>query len=347
MAKPAVVRAAMLGLTNAGKSSLANALLGARVASVSRKRAATRARLTAVASRGKDKTVQRIIVDAPGVSTTSTETVRAEYAATPIADRRSAASPMTSGPAATRRRKADPGAAALNREAWDVVQSADVTLLVVDAARRPCSALFDVVHKYAALAAEEAEEAGQGQERETLLVLNKMDLLQKDRRGYLAEEIAEGIAQIIPSIRMGKTDDVVHMVSVLHGQGMAKLERALDRRAVPMEHIFETADGAAQLLQSPRDVVVDTLRCALLDRIHGEVAYTLDLEVIACAVEPDRHDRWTIDVRIGVPGGKARAGIVLGANGRTIQEVRDACRRDLAEKLHASNVDLFLAVRSI
>ncbi|CAD7926442.1 unnamed protein product [Amoebophrya sp. A25] len=110
-----VLRVALLGLPNAGKSSLLNALVGGAAAAVSRKANTTDTdQVSGVVTRGN---VQLILQDAPGI--------------------------LPIGNGGRRRLKYKE----LSRKAWSGYQGADVVLLVVDAVRRPTSEIFGLLRK--------------------------------------------------------------------------------------------------------------------------------------------------------------------------------------------------------
>ena len=99
--------AALLGAPNAGKSTLLNRLVGAKVSIVTPKAQTTRSRILGICNRGA---IQAVFVDTPGIF-------------------------------APRRRLER----AMVRRAWRAAGDADIVVLLVDAARRPGAREADIV----------------------------------------------------------------------------------------------------------------------------------------------------------------------------------------------------------
>jgi GTP-binding protein Era len=161
---------ALIGAPNAGKSTLLNALVGAKVAIVSPKVQTTRSRIVGIA-RVADS--QLIFVDTPGIFQPRRRLDRAMVAA-----------------------------------AWAGVADADLTVLLVDAAR---PALDDDSKAII----ERLKQSGQ----KVVLALNKIDLIPRDRLLALADSLnQEGIF----------TD--IFMISATTGDGLDKLQSILAAR---------------------------------------------------------------------------------------------------------------------
>lgn len=143
---------AVIGAPNAGKSTLVNRLVGAKVSIVTQKVQTTRAQIRGIAMIGAS---QIVLVDTPGIFEPRRRLDRAMVAA-----------------------------------AWASVDEADSVLLVVDAAA--CAAAQDGTGDAAARrAAEDVERIVtrmQADGRQAILALNKIDRLKRDRLLALVKE---------------------------------------------------------------------------------------------------------------------------------------------------------------
>ncbi|MEE8293359.1 MAG: GTPase Era, partial [Kiloniellales bacterium] len=128
---------ALVGAPNAGKSTLLNSLVGAKVSIVTRKVQTTRARLRGIAVRGSS---QLIFVDTPGIFTPKRRLERAMVAA-----------------------------------AWMGARDADVVVLLFDAARTVIDSDTQLIL-----------DGLKAQQRRAVLVLNKIDLIKRERLLKLA-----------------------------------------------------------------------------------------------------------------------------------------------------------------
>src|SRR5688572_25457695 len=148
---------AVIGATNAGKSTLVNTLVGAKVAIVSRKVQTTRTTLRGIAIEGQS---QLVFIDTPGIFAP--------------------------------RRRLD---RAMVEAAWGGAGDADQVLLVVDAAKGVDEDVERILGKLAAARvipqAERQSRSQRGGEsrRDLLLALNKVDRVRKERLLELAAEL--------------------------------------------------------------------------------------------------------------------------------------------------------------
>jgi GTP-binding protein Era len=149
---------AVIGAPNAGKSTLVNTLVGAKVAIVSRKVQTTRTTLRGIAIEGES---QLVFIDTPGIFAP--------------------------------RRRLD---RAMVDAAWGGAGDADLVLLVVDAAKGIDEDVERILGKLApALVSPEAgaqpgpSGTAAGQRRNLLLALNKVDRVRKERLLELAAEL--------------------------------------------------------------------------------------------------------------------------------------------------------------
>jgi GTP-binding protein Era len=149
---------AVIGAPNAGKSTLVNALVGAKVAIVSRKVQTTRTTLRGIAIEGQS---QLVFIDTPGIFAP--------------------------------RRRLD---RAMVEAAWGGAGDADAVLLVVDAAKGLDEDVERILGKLApehvepgARSSVSSTRGGGGARRNLLLALNKVDRVRKERLLELAADL--------------------------------------------------------------------------------------------------------------------------------------------------------------
>lgn len=269
---------ALVGAPNAGKSTLLNSLVGAKVSIVTRKVQTTRARLRGIAVRGSS---QLIFVDTPGIFTPKRRLERAMVAA-----------------------------------AWMGARDADVVVLLFDAARTVIDSDTQLIL-----------DGLKAQQRRAVLVLNKIDLIKRERLLKLAA-------------RFEAQDLFEHtfMISALTGDGVPDL---LDHvaRAMPEGPWLYPED---QLSDLPlRLMAAETTREKLFRKLHQELPYALTVET----------ERWQdfedgsvkIEQIIYVQRGTQKA-IVLGKKGSKIKDIRSESQAELEDVL-GCKVHLFLFVK--
>lgn len=269
---------ALVGAPNAGKSTLLNSLVGAKVSIVTRKVQTTRARLRGIAVRGSS---QLIFVDTPGIFTPKRRLERAMVAA-----------------------------------AWMGARDADVVVLLFDAARTVIDSDTQLIL-----------DGLKAQQRRAVLVLNKIDLIKRERLLKLAA-------------RFEAQDLFEHtfMISALTGDGVPDL---LDHvaRAMPEGPWLYPED---QLSDLPlRLMAAETTREKLFRKLHQELPYALTVET----------ERWQdfedgsvkIEQIIYVQRGTQKA-IVLGKEGSKIKAIRSESQAELEDVL-GCKVHLFLFVK--
>jgi GTP-binding protein Era len=269
---------ALVGAPNAGKSTLLNSLVGAKVSIVTQKVQTTRARLRGIAVRGSS---QLIFVDTPGIFTPKRRLERAMVAA-----------------------------------AWMGARDADVVVLLFDAARTVIDSDTQLIL-----------DGLKAQRRRAVLVLNKIDLIKRERLLKLAA-------------RFEAQDLFEHtfMISALTGDGVPDL---LDHvaRAMPEGPWLYPED---QLSDLPlRLMAAETTREKLFRKLHQELPYALTVET----------ERWQdfedgsvkIEQIIYVQRGTQKA-IVLGKKGSKIKDIRSESQAEL-EDILGCKVHLFLFVK--
>ncbi len=270
---------ALLGAPNAGKSTLLNRLVGAKVSIVTRKVQTTRARLRGIAIRGDS---QIVFVDTPGIFAPRRRLERAMVAA-----------------------------------AWGGARDADAVVLVFDAGRK-------AIDPDTRLILDGLKEAG----RRAILLLNKIDLIKRERLLALAAEFeAEELF------------DRTFMISALTGDGVEDL---LDHLVAAMpEGPWHYPED--QLSDLPlRLMAAEATREKLFQRLHQELPYALTVET----------ERWLdfedgsvkIEQTVYVQRDTQKA-MVLGKKGSMIKVIRKEAQEEL-EQLLERKVHLFLFVKT-
>jgi len=269
---------AIIGAPNAGKSTLINSLVGAKVSIVTHKVQTTRTRVRAIAIVGD---AQIIFVDTPGIFKP--------------------------------RRKLDE---AMVEAAWAGAADADVVALLVDARRG-----LD----------EENERILEGLKksgRKAILVLNKVDLIEKGR----LLELADRFNAEYPF-------EATFMVSALKGDGVADLRDYLAERMPEGPWLYPPD----QLSDFPlRMLAAEITREKLYLRLHDELPYASHVETELWEERPDGSIR--IEQTIYVLR-ESQKKIVIGKGGQTIKEIGQAARKELSELLGGRKVHLFLFVK--
>ncbi|WP_019905366.1 GTPase Era [Methylobacterium sp. 77] len=268
---------ALIGVPNAGKSTLLNSLVGTKVSIVSRKVQTTRALVRGIVMEGK---AQIILVDTPGI-----------FAPKRRLDR------------------------AMVHSAWSGAADADAICLLVDARK-------GVTEEVEAILARLPDVR-----RPKALILNKIDLIPRDRLLALAASLNERIA-------------FAHtfMISALNGDGIDTLRRTL-AEMMPAGPWLYPED---QVSDAPiRMLAAEITREKLYDRLHEELPYRSTVETDQWVVKNDGSVR--IEQTIFVERESQRS-IVLGKGGQTIKAIGQAARREIAEAAEQP-VHLFLHVK--
>lgn len=268
---------ALLGAPNAGKSTLLNRLVGAKVSIVTPKAQTTRSRILGIRNHGA---TQAVFVDTPGIFEPRRRLERA-----------------------------------MVRRAWRAAGDADITVLLVDAARR-------------AGAREEAIVASlKAGGRQAVLALNKIDLIARERLLARAERLYD----------TGCFSDVF-MVSALTGDGVDDLLEHLEARLPEGPWLYPEDDLSDVPL---RFLAAEITREKLFLRLHDEIPYDVATETADWQEFDNGGVR--IDQTVYVRRTSQRA-IVLGKGGARIKAVREAAQAELADALDRP-VHLFLTVR--
>ncbi len=269
---------AVLGETNAGKSTLVNKLVGQKVSIVSRKVQTTLSRILGIAIRGNS---QVILIDTPGF----------------ISDFKSS----------------DHRSDVLEKTAWDAFRETEEVLFVVDAHKRDFAKSIALLQKI-------------NEKKKISLVLNKVDLIMKEKLLAIASEFAK--------IRDFEN---VFMVSSLNGDGVEDIEKYLAKIVPEGEWLFpedEITDSSFEKFTS------EITREHLYHRIHQEIPYRCRIVTENYRNESDGSVRIAQNI---VVKSNAHKVILLGHKGSKIRAIGFAARRELSELL-GREVHLFLNV---
>ena len=279
---------AVIGAPNAGKSTLVNALVGAKVSIVTQKVQTTRARVRGICV---ENDTQLVFIDTPGIFAPRRKLDRAMVAA-----------------------------------AWDGIDGADATLLMVDA---PAYLAGEAERGQAGKSRADTDriikglsEAGQ----KAVLVLNKIDAISRQKLLALAQELNE--AEVFSD---------TFMVSAASGDGLGDLKSFLVSSAPGGPWLYPE-DQLSDI--SDRLMAAEVTREKLFLRLHQELPYDSTVET----------DQWTetkkgirIEQTIFVAR-DSQKGIVLGKGGATLKAIGQAAREELTDLLDKP-VHLFLHVK--
>lgn len=271
---------ALIGAPNAGKSTLTNRLIGAKVAIVSPKVQTTRTRVTGIAMH---KDAQLIFVDTPGI-----------FEAEKRLDR------------------------SMVHAAWEGVKEADAVGLLVDASRKSPFAR-----------AEKILEGLAGVNKPVVLILNKIDLVKKDKLLELATQFQQAYAF-----------QKIFMISALNNDGVSDL---LDYFTEQVPHgIYLYPDD--ELTTMPlRLLAAEITREKIFLQLHDELPYSITVETEF--FDESDPQKWLIKQTIYVQRESQRA-IVLGHKGARIKAIGTASRKDMKEQFGmAVHLELFVKVR--
>jgi GTP-binding protein Era len=277
---PAVRRCgfiALIGAPNVGKSTLINAIVGAKVAIVSHKVQTTRTLLRGIAVQADS---QLVFIDTPGI----------------FQPRRRLDRAMVAG-------------------AWTGAGDADIVSAMIDARRGLDAETLALMERLAGL------------ERPKILIVNKVDLVEKPTLLTLVKEASERVAFA-----------ATFMVSALTGDGVADLKQWLAGH-VPAGPWHYPED---QITDAPlRQLAAEITREKLYLRLHQELPYQSTVETNSWKELKDGSVR--IEQTIYVERMSQRK-IVLGKGGQTIKAIGAEARREIAE-IAEQPVHLFLFVK--
>ncbi len=275
---------ALLGAPNSGKSTLINALTGAKVSIVSPKVQTTRTRVLGIVMVGdRPAAAQVVLVDTPGIFVPKRRLDRAMIAA-----------------------------------AWQGAANADLVALLVDARR--CERQTD---PDTARIVEGLLRNG----RRAVLLLNKIDLLKRDRLLAIADRLNGE----------GPFSDIF-MISALTGSGTGDFLAHCAARLPAGPHLFPE-DRLSDMPE--RLLAAEITREKLYLNLHEELPYALTVETESW--EERRDGSVKIEQTVYVRRDSQKS-IVLGKGGQQVKKIGAAAREEL-ELLFDRRVHLFLFVK--
>lgn len=276
---------AVLGAPNAGKSTLVNRLVGAKVSIVTHKVQTTRTRIRGVAVAGR---TQIVFIDTPGIFAPRRRLDRAMVAA-----------------------------------AWEATTEADAVLVLADAPRLSAKDGGGKAGEDTRRIITGLREAG----IKAILVLNKIDAMPREALLALTQRLYD--SALFTS---------VFMISAEQGDGVEDLLAHLAAR-MPEGPWLYPPDQAADITE--RLLAAEVTREKLFLRLHEELPYASTVETESWKVLRDGSIR--IEQIIFVERDSQKA-IVLGRGGRTVKDIGEAARKDMAE-MFGTKVHLFLHVK--
>ncbi len=199
--------------------------------------------------------------------------------------------------------------------AWSGAEDADASVLLVDAARAIGADTRRILDRLAARG------------RKSILALNKVDLVRRDRLLGLAAELAE----------KGNFEPVF-MISGLGGDGVEDLKRHLAAAVPPGPWLFPED----QLSDAPeRLLAAEVTREQVFLQLHDELPYASTVETESWEDRPDGSVRIEQVIYVERPSQRA---IVLGDHGQRIKTIGARARAELGHMLER-RVHLFLFVK--
>ncbi len=274
---------AIVGAPNAGKSTLVNGLVGAKVSIVSHKVQTTRMRVIGIAmvDLPDDGRAQVVLVDTPGIFRV------------------------------TRRRLER----AMVSAAWQGAEDADVVALVVDAERGVGPETEAILERL------------KGQRAPRYLVLNKIDLVPREKLLALAADINARVAF-----------ERTFMVSALKKDGIDDILKTV-AAALPAGPFLYPEDQAADLPM--RLLAAEVTREQVFLQLHQELPYEAAVETDKWEDRKDGSTRIEQTIHVQREGQRA---IVLGKGGAKIKQIGARARHELSQMLERP-VHLFLHVK--
>lgn len=268
---------ALIGAPNVGKSTLVNALVGAKVTIVSRKVQTTRALIRGIVI---ENNAQIILVDTPGIFLPKRRLDRAMVST-----------------------------------AWSGAHDADLVCVLLDAKT-------GIDEEAEAILAKAA-----GVNHDKILVINKVDLVQREKLLALAQAANE---------RM--TFARTFMIAAISGDGVDDIRTTL-AEMVPAGPYLYPED---QMSDAPmRQLAAEITREKIYQKLHQELPYQSTVETDKWEERKDKSVR--IEQTIFVERESQRK-IVLGKGGATIKSIGADSRKELMQILDVP-VHLFLFVK--
>lgn len=264
----------VLGETNAGKSTLVNALVGQKVSIVSRKVQTTISNISGIMTEGD---TQIVLIDTPGFFKSKN---------------------------------------ALNyeRKSWEAFRQTEEVIFVVDANKKSFAGSMKLLEKI-------------DEKKRIILVLNKVDLIQRTKLLEIAQEFAKV-----------RDFEQVFMVSSLTENGLNKLRDYLLNNAPEGDWMF---DEDATTDQSTESYVAEITREHVYDLLHQEIPYNIEIKTESIVAR--KPNGWRITQEIIVHK-ETHKSMIIGKGGSKIKAIGEAARKELQE-IFECPVQLFLTVK--
>ncbi|PIT02372.1 GTPase Era [Bradyrhizobium nitroreducens] len=268
---------ALIGAPNVGKSTLVNALVGAKVTIVSRKVQTTRALIRGIVI---ENNAQIILVDTPGIFLPKRRLDRAMVST-----------------------------------AWSGAHDADLVCVLLDAKTGIDEEAEAILTKAASV------------NHEKILVINKVDLVQREKLLALAQAANE-------RMKFART----FMIAAISGDGVDDLRKTLSEMVPPGPFLYPED----QMSDAPmRQLAAEITREKIYQKLHQELPYQSTVETDKWEERKDKSVR--IEQTIFVERESQRK-IVLGKGGATIKSIGADSRKELMQILDVP-VHLFLFVK--
>ncbi|MBR0704997.1 GTPase Era [Bradyrhizobium liaoningense] len=268
---------ALIGAPNVGKSTLVNALVGAKVTIVSRKVQTTRALIRGIVI---ENNAQIILVDTPGIFSPKRRLDRAMVST-----------------------------------AWSGAHDADLVCVLLDAKTGIDEEAEAILAKAASV------------NHEKILVINKVDLVQREKLLALAQAANE-------RMKFART----FMIAAISGDGVDDIRATLAEMVPPGPYLYPED----QMSDAPmRQLAAEITREKIYQKLHQELPYQSTVETDKWEERKDKSVR--IEQTIYVERESQRK-IVLGKGGATIKSIGADSRKELMQILDVP-VHLFLFVK--
>ncbi|MGY3035523.1 GTP-binding protein Era [Bradyrhizobium sp. USDA 4354] len=268
---------ALIGAPNVGKSTLVNALVGAKVTIVSRKVQTTRALIRGIVI---ESNAQIILVDTPGIFLPKRRLDRAMVST-----------------------------------AWSGAHDADLVCVLLDAKTGIDEEAEAILAKAASV------------NHEKILVINKVDLVQREKLLALAQAANE-------RMKFART----FMIAAISGDGVDDIRKTLAEMVPPGPFLYPED----QMSDAPmRQLAAEITREKIYQKLHQELPYQSTVETDKWEERKDKSVR--IEQTIFVERESQRK-IVLGKGGATIKSIGADSRKELMQILDVP-VHLFLFVK--
>ncbi len=268
---------AILGAPNAGKSTLVNLLVGAKVSIVSPKVQTTRSRVRGIVMAGN---TQIILVDVPGIFKPKRRLDRAMIAA-----------------------------------AWTESNDADIRLLLIDARKGIDSDTSMIIENL------------RKNKKETILVFNKIDLIEKEK--------------LLPLINQLKDIEIftqIFFISSKTGENVKDLLNYLSSQMPSGPYLFNE-DNLSDL--PIRLFAAEVTREKLYLYLRQELPYSLTVETTRWTETETKEIKIEQTIYVEREGQKA---IIIGEKGSILKKIGASSRNELSHLLKRT-VHLFLFVK--